>query len=210
MALGLFAGAMMTGELRTKSLLRVVHLHGVGGGEEIGPRALLQLGAQGGGSGEVEGDGGAGVDRLDGALHLIKGVGEGGGGEDGEVAPDRRCRCGGRGTRDEGVGRAGDAPGGGARRARGRGCGSCRCGGARSVGWRTGGGRIAATRGKQGDHEQQRRREVQRRAAHRVSILFDSRLGTPACPPGICCGCYELPTIHTWASRTVWPVWELS
>ena len=58
-----------------------LHLPGVGGGEDIGPGPKLQLRSQGGGPSEVEGNLDAWMLSLEGIPQLLKGVGQGRGGE---------------------------------------------------------------------------------------------------------------------------------
>src|SRR3990170_4953077 len=61
---------------------RDVHLLAVGAGEDVGPRPLLQLRAQGRAAAEVQDDLDARVGGAEGGRYLLEGVRQRGGGED--------------------------------------------------------------------------------------------------------------------------------
>ena len=90
-----FLGVTMTRELRDEDLAGVLdeagrnrlgHVRDVGAGVDVGPRALLELGAQGRAAGELELDVGPGVllDEL--GLDLVERVGQRCRREDGDFA----------------------------------------------------------------------------------------------------------------------------
>ena len=86
-----------------------VHVVGARRGEHVGRGPGEDLLAQRRRSGEVEGDGHAGVPGLEGGGQRLEGVGQGGGGEDGEGVVRRRPAAGGREQAQGHQGRRGDA-----------------------------------------------------------------------------------------------------
>ena len=87
---------MASGYLACDVVGGFVHGDGIGGGEDVHRRAFADLLQEGTGAGEVEVDFGVGVFGLVGLGDVAEGVGEAGGGRDGDVGGESALGDGGR------------------------------------------------------------------------------------------------------------------